>query len=91
AILVTIMNTVTKNNAESMMAGVDPATITQSSAALITQKALLEGIQYSFYVTLAINIIALVLAFFVKRADTSESAVKELEKQSNATTKPATN
>ncbi|MCE4047388.1 DHA2 family efflux MFS transporter permease subunit [Bacillus sp. Au-Bac7] len=91
AILVTIMNTVTKNEAESMMAGVDPASVTEASAALLTQKALLEGIQYSFYVTLAINAIALILALFVKRVDTSQEAVKELEKQGSPNRKPATN
>ncbi len=91
AILVTIMNTVTKNQAESMMAGVDPASMTEASAALLTQKALLEGIQYSFYVTLVINVIALILALFVKRVDTSQEAVKELEKQGTTNRKPATN
>jgi len=91
AILVTIMNTVTKNQAESMMAGVDPASMTEASAALLTQQALLEGIQYSFYVTLVINAIALILALFVKRVDTSQEAVKELEKQGTANRKPATN
>lgn len=91
AILVTIMNSVTKSEAESLMVGVDPATVTQASAAILTQKALLAGIQYSFYVTLAINIIALVLAFFVKRVDTSKEAVSQLEKQGSAQRKAATN
>jgi len=91
AILVTIMNSVTKSEAESLMAGVDPATLTQASTAVLTQKALLAGIQYSFYIALAINIIALILAFFVKRVDTSKEAVNQLEKQEFVQKKPATN
>lgn len=81
AILVTIMNTVTKNEGESLMAGVDPATLTEATTALMTQKALLAGIHASFYVALAINIVALVLALFVKRVDTSSDAVRKIEKQ----------
>jgi len=91
AILVTIMNSVTKTEATSLMSGVDPASMTQASTALLTQKALLAGIQYSFYVTLGINIVAIILALFVKRVDTSKEAVEKLEKQKNAQTKPAIN
>ena len=83
AVLVTIMNSVTKTEAGSLMAGVDPATLTEASTALLTQQALLAGIQYSFYVTLAINIVAIVLALFVKRVDTSEEVVSKLEQQGN--------
>jgi MFS family permease len=89
AVLVTIMNSVTKTEAESLMAGVDPTTLTEASTALLTQQALLAGIQYSFYVTLAINIVALVLALFVKRVDTSEEVVRKLEQQGNTQMKPA--
>lgn len=88
AVLVTIMNSVTKSEATSLMAGVDPTTLTEASTALLTQQALLAGIQYSFYVTLAINIVALVLALFVKRVDTSEEVVRKLEKQGNRQIKP---
>lgn len=91
AILVTIMNSVTKSEAESLMTGVDPTTLTEASTASLTQQALLAGIQYSFYVALAINIAVLVLSFFVKRVDTSEETVNTLEKQNNASTKPLTN
>jgi len=91
AVLVTIMNSVTKSEATSLMKDVDPTTITEASTALLTQKALLAGIQYSFYVALAINIVALVLALFVKRVDTSDEAVKQLEKQGKPQVKPATN
>lgn len=78
AILVTIMNSVTKTKAEDLMAGIDPTTFTESTKVLLTQKALLAGIQYSFYVALGINIVALLLAFFVKRVDTSAEAVEKL-------------
>ncbi|WP_051404866.1 DHA2 family efflux MFS transporter permease subunit [Bacillus cihuensis] len=83
AILITIMNSVTKTKAENLMAGVDPATLTDASTAVLTQQALLAGIQYSFLVTLVINIIALVLALFVKRVDTSAAAISKLENQDN--------
>ncbi|MDR7239337.1 DHA2 family efflux MFS transporter permease subunit [Neobacillus drentensis] len=89
AILITIMNSVTKTEATGLMAGVDPTTLTEASTALLTKQALLAGIQYSFYVTLAINIVALVLAVFVKRVDTSEEVVRQLEQQGNKQMKPA--
>lgn len=90
AVLVTIMNSVTKTEAGNLMSGVDPTTLTAAAQGLLTQKALLAGIQYSFYVTLGINIVALVLALFVKRADTSKEVVKELEQKGNAQMKPET-
>ncbi|MFC4389180.1 DHA2 family efflux MFS transporter permease subunit [Gracilibacillus marinus] len=86
AIMVTIMNNVAKSEGESLISNVDPQALTQATTESITQQALLSGIQYSFYVALGINIVALVLAFFVKRVDTSEKAVQEIEKNS---TKPA--
>ena len=42
AILVTIMNSVTKTKAESLMAHVDPTTFTEATKAMVTQKALLS-------------------------------------------------
>lgn len=71
AVLVTVMNSVTKSRAEDLMAGVDPATMTEATQLLLNQEALLSGIQYSFYVALGMNIVALILVFFVKRVDTS--------------------
>jgi MFS family permease len=91
AILITIMNSVAKTEAESLMSGVDPATITEASTAALTQQSLLAGIQYSFYVALGMNMIALVLALFVKRVDTSSDAVNKIENQSKKpASKPAT-
>ncbi|MED4202491.1 DHA2 family efflux MFS transporter permease subunit [Neobacillus mesonae] len=91
AILVTIMNSVTKTEATNLMAGVDPTTMTKAAQALLTQKALLAGIQYSFYVALGINIVVLILALFVKRVDTSEEAVRKLNQQGNTQAKTVTN
>lgn len=88
AILVTIMNSVTKTEAGNLMVGVDPSALTEASTAAMTQQALLAGIQYSFYVAFAVNIVALVLALFVKRVDTSAEAVSNLERQSKPSTKP---
>ncbi|NMD70915.1 DHA2 family efflux MFS transporter permease subunit [Bacillus sp. DNRA2] len=88
AVLVTIMNSVTKDEAKSLMATIDPTTLTEASTAALTHQALLAGIQYSFYVTFVVNLVALVLALFVKRVDTSEEAVSKLENQQNAATKP---
>ncbi|MBS4172718.1 MDR family MFS transporter [Bacillus sp. FJAT-49736] len=72
AVLVTIMNSVTKTKAENLMTHVDPTTMNKATEHLLTQKALLAGIQYSFYVALGINIVALILALFVKRVDTKK-------------------
>ncbi|AZU60922.1 DHA2 family efflux MFS transporter permease subunit [Neobacillus mesonae] len=91
AILVTIMNSVTKTEATNLMTGVDPTTMTKAAQALLTQKALLAGIQYSFYVALGINIVVLILALFVKRVDTSEEAVRKLDQQGNTQAKTVTN
>ena len=78
AVLVTIMNSVTASEAESLMKGMDPAALTEQSTALLGQQALLAGIQYSFLVVLVINIIAIVLALFLKRVDVrGYSAVAE--------------
>ncbi|GAA4724711.1 DHA2 family efflux MFS transporter permease subunit [Brevibacillus fulvus] len=90
AVLVTIMNSVTKTEANSLMSGVDPATMTETAQAVVTQQALLAGIQYSFYVTLGINIVVLILSLFVKRVDTSEETVKKLNRQGQKQMKPET-
>lgn len=81
AILVTIMNSVASTEAANLLAGVDPATITEATSAAVMQQSLLSGIQFAFYVSLAMNLIALVLAFFVKRVDTSIEAVRKIEEE----------
>ncbi|WP_338447707.1 MDR family MFS transporter [Niallia oryzisoli] len=85
AVLVTIMNSVTKTEAKSLMSSVDPTTLTDATTAALTQQALLTGIQYSFYVTFIVNLVALVLALFVKRVDTSAEAVSKIENQNTPT------
>lgn len=92
AILVTIMNSVTKTKAADLMTGVDPTTLTAANKALLTQEALLAGIQYSFYIALGINIVALILVFFIKRAEVKDEPVEALKNQQGKTkTKPAVN
>ncbi|WP_099351637.1 MDR family MFS transporter [Fredinandcohnia onubensis] len=75
AVLVTVMNSVAKSEGENLIANVDPTTLTESTQALIGQQALLAGINYSFLVALGINIVALILALFIKRVDVSNKAV----------------
>ncbi|MEH7380736.1 MDR family MFS transporter [Bacillus sp. JJ1533] len=89
AVLVTIMNSVAKSEGESLIANIDPTTITESTQSLISQQALLAGINYSFLVALGINIVALALALFIKRVDVSGKGIPTLEKANTA--KPATN
>lgn len=79
AVLVTIMNSVAKSEGESLIANVDPTTLTESTQALIGQQALLAGINYSFLVALGINIVALILAMFIKRVDVSDKAIHGAE------------
>ena len=80
AILVTIMNSVTKTKAKSLMVGCRSNNLHRSYEGMLTQKALLSGIQYSFYVALGMNVVALLLVFFVKRVDTSAEAVERLNR-----------
>ncbi|MGE6261173.1 MDR family MFS transporter [Heyndrickxia sporothermodurans] len=91
AVLVTIMNSVTKTEANSLMTGVDPTTLTTAKQAILGQTALLAGIQYSFYVALGINIVALVLALFVKRVDTRKKADMNVKQQENKQLQPEPN
>jgi hypothetical protein len=84
------MNSVTKTEATHLLTGVDPTTLTTAAQAVLTQKALLAGIQYSFYVALGINIVALLLALFVKRVDTSNEVVKAGNQQASKQMKPET-
>lgn len=86
AVLVSIMNYVTTKEGESLMSKVDPATLTEQSMGLLGQQALLAGIQYSFLVALVMNIIALVLAFFLKRVDVSPAALRKLEEENQVET-----
>ncbi len=80
AVMITIMNHVTKQEAESLMAAADPAAMTERSTAALGQQALLAGIQYSFLVAVGINVVAIILAFFLKRVDVSKESIHKLEK-----------
>ncbi|WP_042141917.1 DHA2 family efflux MFS transporter permease subunit [Paucisalibacillus sp. EB02] len=80
AIFVTIMSNVATNKGESLMATVDPTSMTAESAKLIEHQSLLAGIQYSFFIAVIVNIVALILVFFIKRVDVSDEAIQKLEK-----------
>lgn len=45
------------------MSELDPTTFTEATKVMLMQKALLSGIQYSFYVALGMNVVALLLVF----------------------------
>ncbi|ALA51378.1 DHA2 family efflux MFS transporter permease subunit [Shouchella clausii] len=70
ALLVTIMSTQTRIHAEELAGTIDPA--------LLGQQAMVEGINDAFMVTVYVSIIALVLAFFMKRAKPAEDSNEEL-------------
>lgn len=91
ALLVTIMNSVTKQEATHLMAGLDPTSLSNSAMTLLTQQALLKGIHYSFYAALVANLIALVLALFVKRVDVRRDAGRDLEETQPLMKKPLAN
>jgi EmrB/QacA subfamily drug resistance transporter len=84
AIFVTIMTNVAKSEGESLMANVDPATLTAESGKLIEHKALLAGIQYSFFVAVIVTVIALILVLFIKRVNVSSEEMEGLEIKTEA-------
>jgi len=84
AVMVTIMNNRTKAKAEELIAEAK-ANAAQSGVAptpeqmqqmqdQITQNALLEGITHSFLIAAGVTVLALVLAFFLKRVKIESSA-----------------
>ena len=84
AVMITIMNTRTKARAEELVAQAQ-ANATQSGATpsaeqmqqmqdQITQTALLDGINHSFFIATIITVIALVFAFFLKRVKVESAA-----------------
>lgn len=81
AVFVTIMNSNAKSSAASQIAdlGVDPTTISAEQMADITRNGLLDGIQHAFLVATFVTLVALVLAFFVKRVDVSKDALAKIE------------
>ncbi|MFD1849880.1 DHA2 family efflux MFS transporter permease subunit [Oceanobacillus bengalensis] len=89
ALLITVMNNRTESRAEeltqSAMANMDPATLgsEQAMAEMQTQimnEAMLNGINFSFFVSTLIAVVALVLAFFIKRVGTDGQIIKKEKK-----------
>ena len=81
ALFVTLMNSVATSKGKELITGIDPTTITEAQMKGIEQAALLEGIQFSFFIAAIVTIIALVLTLFLKRVDISRAAIEKLEKQ----------
>ncbi|MFD2116888.1 DHA2 family efflux MFS transporter permease subunit [Paenibacillus yanchengensis] len=81
AVFITLMNTRAESSAMTKLAALDPATITEQVTAQIKQLALLDGIQFTFVVSTATTVVALVLSFFMKRVDVSAKAIAKLEKE----------
>ncbi|WP_108670118.1 DHA2 family efflux MFS transporter permease subunit [Peribacillus acanthi] len=84
ALLVTIMSNRTESVAKDMAAdAMKHATGQPNEAAMaemkqqIMMKAMLEGINYAFFVSVFIAALALVLAFFIKRAKPAEETSEE--------------
>ena len=84
ALLVTVMSTRTETHAAELAAStMKHATVQPSEAAIagmqqqIAIKAMLQGINDAFFVSALIALVALVLAFFIKRSKQSEDPLKE--------------
>ncbi|NAP01578.1 MFS transporter, partial [Halomonas sp. MG34] len=76
ALLITVMNNRTETKATELSAAVDPSTLASQQAAAevqadILNQSMLSGINFSFLVSTFIAILAFVLAFFIKRVQTS--------------------
>ncbi|MBY0097150.1 DHA2 family efflux MFS transporter permease subunit [Mesobacillus maritimus] len=96
ALLVTVMSTRTETHATEMAADAmknATATTQPSEAALaemqqqITMKAMLEGINDAFFIATFIAAIALILAFFIRRATPAEDPMEEQQKEKKVTAK----
>lgn len=84
AVMVSIMNNRTKSSAEELIAkaqekaaqsGLTPsAEQLAQMKAQITQTALLDGINHSFFIAAMITVLALILAFFLKRVKVESAA-----------------
>ncbi|MFS0750541.1 DHA2 family efflux MFS transporter permease subunit [Oceanobacillus sp. 1P07AA] len=95
ALLITIMNNRTETKAEelaqSAMNSIDPSQMPseQAMAAMETEimnEAMLQGINFSFFISLLIMGIALVLSFFIRRIGTDGKMIskKKLQTQNKA-------
>ena len=82
--MVTIMNNRTKSSAEELIAkaqekaaqsGITPSAEQMAQMkAQISQTALLDGINHSFFIATMITVLALILAFFLKRVKIESAA-----------------
>ena len=82
ALFVTLMNSVATSKGEELAKGMDPSSLADPNAMVALQQvALLEGIQFSFFVATIVTVVALVLTLFLKRVDVSREAVEKLEQQ----------
>jgi EmrB/QacA subfamily drug resistance transporter len=98
ALLITIMSNRTESYAKELaadaMKNVTEQPTAQAAAEMkqqIMMKAMLEGINFSFYVTVFISALALLLAFFIKRAKQAEDPMQEQPKGNKVTAKLAEN
>ncbi|MFD1065617.1 DHA2 family efflux MFS transporter permease subunit [Oceanobacillus locisalsi] len=90
ALLITIMNSRTNNEAEALaedaMKNMDPSQIPTGPAAEqmqaeIMNEAMLHGINFSFFISLLIIVLAFILALFIKRVGTDGNIItKSTEK-----------
>lgn len=84
ALLITVMSNRTESKAKEFAADAmkhitgkpTPEMLAQMKQE-ITMKAMLEGINFSFYVTVFVALVALVLAFFIKRAKPAEDVIEQ--------------
>lgn len=98
ALLVTIMSTRTKTHATELVTdalkhvtGQPAAVALAEMKQQLTIKAMLEGINDAFLVTVFIAAVALVLAFFIKRAKPADEAGEEQLSSNNLSKKIAEN
>ncbi|WP_318509000.1 DHA2 family efflux MFS transporter permease subunit [Bacillus sp. T3] len=103
ALLVTVMSNRTESAAKEIAADMQSAaaaapTGIQPTPEMIAQikqeimmKAMLEGINYAFYVSIFIAALALVLAFFIKRAKQAEDTISDSSMEKKIAPKLAEN
>ncbi len=82
ALLVTIMSNRTESTAADLMADAGSANVTDPAALAtmqqqIAMKAMLEGINFAFFIATFLAGAAFVLAFFIKRSRQSEDPIKD--------------
>lgn len=98
ALLVTIMSNVTESRAQELGEKAMSNLTEQPTAAALAEmkqqilmQSMLEGINFAFFVTVFISGLALVLAFFMKRAKQAEDPIGETPTEKKVQTKLAEN